>query len=63
MPLAWSAFWTLFTCSALAPPAMLVPACGVPVLPPLADGMLLPVLGAVVPDCPIPAPALPSRRA
>jgi hypothetical protein len=62
MPLSWSAFWTLFTCSELAPPVMLVPACGVPgVLPAPEDGMLPPLPGAVVPDCPTPAPgfALP----
>ena len=62
IPLSWRAFWTLFTCSELAPSDMLVPDCEVPAaLPAPEDGMLLPLPGAVVPDCPIPAPgfALP----
>ena len=60
MPLSWSAFWTLFTCSALAPPVMLVPAAASRPCSRPEDGML-PLPGAVVPDCPIPVPgfALP----
>ena len=63
MPLSWSAFWTVLTCSEPAPPSALMPECDpllpVPVAMPAPDPVpelgveLVPPLGALVPDCPM----------